>query len=72
LERAPVFKEVFIGTVRQLRHSGEHLKKSRRHQTELALKDMRGAVMHALKNGASREEMILVIDEAVVREVLES
>lgn len=72
LERAPTFKGLLYATIRRLRDTGEHRGQSDSHQSQLALKDMRASVMSALKHGTTREQLLAVVDEEIVRQVMEA
>lgn len=72
LDRAPAFKKLLYATVRRFRNTGEHRGKSNEHQSQLALKDMRVAVVAALRHGTTREQLLAVVDEEIVRQVMEA
>jgi hypothetical protein len=67
LADCPAFAEELWGAVRSLRDSGDHRVKQRAHQVALAFKEMRGPMASALRNGATRDDIVALLDEEVVR-----
>lgn len=71
LSRAPAFADLLDRTVRSLQSSDDHVRKERSHQSGMALEDARKSVRKALENGASRDDVIALLDEEVARTVME-
>lgn len=71
LDATPAFRETLERTVANLCKGQRVREVFRRHQADLALKEAQTSIRSALNRGASREDMIQLIDEEIVRSVQE-
>ena len=71
LEACPRFAEELWSAVQRLRDSGDHRRKAGTHQVALAFRELRGPMSRALRNGATRDQIVAILDEELVRLVQE-